>query len=135
MPQAAGVAHADPLPEPPAPQGNPANDRAHTMIAAARRRPGLALGLIAAVLLTAFFGLRTLAALSDWHAQSARPVEGWMTPRYLVRVYDLPPDRLAEVLGLSPGAAPRDPLETIAKRRQMPLPDLIAAVEALMAAP
>jgi len=101
----------------------------------AGRQLALVLALLGVVALTGFFGLRTVAGLSGWGADTDRPVEGWMTPRYLVRVYDLPPEELAEVLGLAPGTAPRTPLETLAKQRRIPLPELIAAVEALRAAP
>lgn len=81
------------------------------------------------------FLIRAVLVLAGWGPDPSRPVEGWMTPRYLVRVYDLPPDRLAEILHVDPHSAPRDPLDRIAARQGIPLPALIAAIEALRAAP
>lgn len=104
------------------------------MISAMRRRPGLALGLLVALMLAGFFLVRSVAVLSGWGPDPERPVEGWMTPRYLVRIYDLPPDLVAETLGIAAGSAPREPLEAIARRRGIPLADLLAAVEGLRAA-
>lgn len=105
------------------------------MIAAARRRPWLAAAVLVAVLVAGLFLARTVALLAGWGPDPARPVEGWMTPRYLVRVYDLPPERVSDVLGIAPGSAPRQPLEDIARQRGIPLSDLIAAVEALRPVP
>lgn len=99
------------------------------------RRRWLRLGLAVALLLATLFLTRAVLLLSLWGPDPARPVEGWMTPRYLVRVYDIPPEALAPALGLEPGSAPREPLETIAERRGLPLADLISAVEALRPVP
>ena len=103
------------------------------MIRAARRHPWLTLGLALAITLALVFAVRTVLLLAGWGPDPARPVEGWMTPRYLVRVYGIEPDRLAPVLGIEPGSAPRDPLTVLATRQGIPLPDLLARVEALRA--
>jgi hypothetical protein len=95
------------------------------------RRRWLKAGLVLAVALAALFLIRAVLVLSGWGPDPARPVEGWMTPRYLVRVYAIPPEALAPALGLLPTEAPRMSLEAIATRDGIPLPDLIARVEAL----
>lgn len=99
------------------------------------RRRWLRLGLAVALLLATLFAIRAVLLLSGWGPDPARPVEGWMTPRYLVRVYAIPPETLAPALGLSPGEAPRESLETLAARQGIPLPDLIALIEALRRVP
>lgn len=99
------------------------------------RRRWLRLGLAAALLLATLFAVRAVLLLAGWGPDPARPVEGWMTPRYLVRVYAIPPEALAPALGLTPGEAPRESLETLARRQAIPLPDLIARIEALRPAP
>ncbi|MDP2086993.1 MAG: hypothetical protein Q8K20_17505 [Gemmobacter sp.] len=105
------------------------------MIPAARRHPWLAAGMMVALLLATLFLARTVVLVAGWGPDPARPVEGWMTPRYLVRVYDLPPDQVSDLLGIAPGSAPRVPLEDIARQRGVPLADLIAAIEALRPPP
>jgi hypothetical protein len=100
-----------------------------------RRRRWLAVGLVLALLLAALFLARAVLLLSGWGPDPARPVEAWMTPRYLARIYAIPPEALAPVLGLEPGSAPREPLESIAARQGIALPDLISRVEALRPAP
>lgn len=99
------------------------------------RRRWLLAGLAVAVLVAGLFLARVVLVLAGWGPDPARPVEGWMTPRYLVRVYGLPPERVSDVLGIEPGTAPRLPIEDIARKRGIPLSDLIAAVEALRPAP
>jgi hypothetical protein len=63
-------------------------------------------------------------------ASSARLIEGWMTPGYLVRVYDLDQAALADVFGVEPGRLHRRPLSQIATDLGVPLADLIAALDA-----
>ncbi|MFN3293116.1 MAG: hypothetical protein ACK4S2_09960 [Gemmobacter sp.] len=99
------------------------------------RRRWLLAGLGLALLLAAFFLIRAALVLAGWGPDPTRPVEGWMTPRYLVRVYGLEPAALAPALGLEPGSAPRESLASIAARKGIPLADLIATVEALRPAP
>ena len=100
-----------------------------------RRRRWLRAGLAVAVLVAALFLARALLVLAGWGPDPSRPVEGWMTPRYLVRVYDIAPDQLGPVLGLVPGSAPGQTLSAIAADRGIPLADLVSAVETLRAAP
>lgn len=100
-----------------------------------RRRRWLAVGLVLALLLAALFLARAVLLLSGWGPDPTRPVEAWMTPRYLARVYAIPPEALAPALGLTPGEAPRESLEILAARQGIPLPDLITRVEALRPAP
>jgi len=99
----------------------------------ARRHPVLAAAFGLAALVTLAFVVKLGIVMVRQDA--GRPVEGWMTPRYLVRVYDLPSESLAQTLGLAMGEAPRETLDQIARRRGIALPDLIAAIEALRGQP
>ena len=105
----------------------------------APRRGKLRLLLIAlAVLggvLAVMFAVRLFMGVMVWQADPARPIEGWMTPRYLVRFYDLPPETLAQTLRLPQGSAPRMTLDQIARAQDRPLADLIAELDALRPAP
>jgi hypothetical protein len=90
-----------------------------------------------ALLATLGFALRLALMLWLWDgpAHAVHPVEDWMTPRYLVRVYGLDPAGLAAALQVAPGLAPRQTLSQIAAARGVPVADLIAAVEALRPPP
>jgi hypothetical protein len=100
-----------------------------------REHPMLAgLGALAVVICAAF--LMRLGVLlwsggpEDW---ATRPVEGWMTPRFLIRAYDIAPEALADLFGVDPRSLHGRPLRDIARDLGIPLPDLIRAVEALRA--
>lgn len=99
-----------------------------------RRHPWLTLVFVLAVVLALGFGARTVMLALDW--DRAPPiVESWMTPRYIVHSYDIDPQVLAEVLDKQPGESPRDTLAEIARARGVPVADLMAAVQALVAVP
>ena len=68
-------------------------------------------------------------------AHRNQDLEPWMTPRYVVRVYDLPPEDVSRVLGLSPGTAPRLTLERIAETQGRPLAQVLADLDALRPKP
>jgi hypothetical protein len=92
----------------------------------------LVAGFALALLLTLFFAghaLWTVTHLRDSHA----PVEDWMTPGYVVRVYDIPPETLAETLGVEPKEARGRTLEDLAEERGIPAQALVGAVQALVA--
>lgn len=100
--------------------------RRHTLLLAA-------FGL--AVVLTFGFALR--AGISAWNLAQAQgqPVADWMTPRFVVRAYDVEPAALAGLLALEPGSAPRETLAQIAAAQGRPLAQVLAEVQALVDAP
>ena len=87
-----------------------------------------------AAAVTVFFALRFAVSGLYWAdpAHRDRAPEGWMTPGYLARSWDIPREVLAEALGLErkPGAALS--LARIARDRGQPLPEFLAEVEALL---
>lgn len=101
-----------------------------------RRHPWLTLGLVAAVAAAVFFGIRALVA-AVWMAGLAddpHPFEPWMTPMFIVRVFDLPPETVAAALGVDPGSARRQSLGAIARDRGVPPEEIIAALDSALAA-
>jgi hypothetical protein len=99
-----------------------------------RRHPWLTAVFVLAVVLAFGFAARTVRLALDWD-EAPPPVEGWMTPRYIVHSYDIDPEVLARVLDKQPGESPHDTLAEIAKARGMAVADLAAAVQALVARP
>ena len=86
------------------------------------------IGFLLAVLLLAVFLVRLTVAAVYWsdpeHVRQSP--EHWMTPRYVARSWDMPPDRVAEALGLDPETHPRrQTLAAIAEARGVPVEVLI----------
>jgi hypothetical protein len=100
-----------------------------------RRRITL-VGFALTALLTGFFILRTALFASHWMDpdRGLHPVEGWMTQRYISRTYDIPRDRMLQLLDLPETDRPRQSLEKIAANRGVPVDSLIAQIEAALAA-
>ncbi|MEZ5913710.1 MAG: hypothetical protein R3D84_17035 [Paracoccaceae bacterium] len=99
-----------------------------------RRAALLALG--AALILVVFFAVRGVVSALYWAdpAHATHPVEGWMTPRYVVRAYGLEPEAVADALGIAPQSAARQRLSDIAAAQGVPVTSLTEALEALIAA-
>ncbi|PUB13596.1 hypothetical protein [Yoonia sediminilitoris] len=58
----------------------------------------------------------------------------WMTPRYIVMSYDLPPEVVAELLDLTPQQDRRVPMRDIAEKMGITLDELTEIVRAAAAA-
>ena len=86
---------------------------------------GLALVLFAAFTLHALWVVTHLET-------SPGPVQGWMTPGYIVRSYGIAPEVMAQTLGLDPGSARGKTLEEIAAAQGIPLDRLLEAVQAVV---
>jgi hypothetical protein len=87
----------------------------------------LAVALVFAVRLTVF----TIYWADPAHRQ--QPVAGWMTPGYIARSLDLPPEVIRAALPALPEAGTRPTLDQIAEGAGIPLPDVIAGIEAAIA--
>lgn len=99
-----------------------------------RRHPVLTLVFALAVVAAAFFGARALSfgVTLAWRAE--QPVAGWMTPRYITRTYGLPRDEVGRILGVGDQTAARMPLDALARAQGRPLAEVLAALEAAVAA-
>lgn len=100
-------------------------------------RAGL-VGLGIAVVIAAAFAVRLVIFTLHWSDPSNREQApaGWMTPGYVAQSWDVPPDVIRAVLAAPtvtrPGA--HLTLAQIAEAEGVPLPVLIARVEAAIAA-
>lgn len=83
----------------------------------------------------AFFGLRTVMFATHWSnpANIERPLEPWMTIRYVARSYDVDPLALAASLGVTAAPGHRRTLEDLAEERGESYADFAARVEAELA--
>lgn len=108
------------------PGGLRASIRAHPVLAS--------LGAVAVVVCVAFLlRLGVLLWTGGPEAWADRPIEGWMTPGFLIRVYDIAPEDLAAAFGIDPSALRGKPLREIAREIGIPLPDLLRVIEGLRA--
>lgn len=100
-------------------------------------RRGLYALLTMALVGMVFFALRLSMAASVWQIPAAHddPLAGWMTPRYIVRSWDIPPEILAHALGLDPdGSGRRVTLSELAIEQGTDLDRLIADIDTTIAA-
>jgi len=95
---------------------------------------GFALALVVAVVFAVRLALFTIYWSDPAHRD--QPIEGWMTPRYVAQSYDVDPDVIRALLALPAEAAAnrRPTLERLAEAEGVPLPDLIARIEAAIVA-
>ncbi|MGB3279050.1 MAG: hypothetical protein WBA92_07645 [Pseudorhodobacter sp.] len=100
------------------------------------KRKFLLAGFVMAAALTAFFILRAVLFAVFWMdpERGMHPVEPWMTPRYIARTYDIAREDMQRILALEPGETPRQPLESLAQARGVPVQAYIDQIEALLAA-
>ena len=108
-----------------------------TLRHAAHAAPVASTIFVLALLASLFFGAR--AAMFHWDrpppGDPAQPVAAWMTPRYIARTWDVPPDILLETLNIERTGDGRPPtLEKIARDRGIPVETLISDVETALRA-
>jgi hypothetical protein len=99
------------------------------------RRRWLLLGFVGALALALLFGLRAALFMQDWTGEPDQDIAGWMTPRYVAMSWDVPPEVVAESLGLARnGMGRRLTLDEIATARGVPVDQVAAELEAAIAA-
>jgi hypothetical protein len=94
------------------------------------------IAFIVALCALGFFGVRTISSTLYWmdpdHQDQA--LAGWMTPRYVMRSYQLPPDVIGPALFLIKDAAPRRiSLDTIAAENGLTMDGLQIRIDAAAA--
>lgn len=93
--------------------------------------------LAAATIFIAIFGFRAVASFVYWQdaAHQFQPISGWMTPRYVAKSWQVPPEVVSGALGLEmSGGAGRSPLEQIAEARGVDVAAVIESLDAAIAA-
>lgn len=100
----------------------------------ARRNPWLIAAFGLAILATTVFGIRALWIAWELSVRAERPVAGWMTPRYIVTVYDVEPADLAALLQIAPESEPRESIAHLAETTGQDPKDVLQRIEALIAA-
>lgn len=101
-----------------------------------RARPWLTSAFLLACAVTLFFAGRFTAYTIYWATHREVPVEPWMTVGYIARSWGLDPRALDAAAGLPPPEARGHPLplSEIARDRSVPVAQVIAEVEAAIAA-
>jgi hypothetical protein len=98
------------------------------------RRKIMLAGFAIAALLTAFFLVRAIFFAVFWMGTppETHPIEPWMTPRYIARTYNIPRADMQRILDLAPDETPRQPLDSFARNRGVPVQTYIDEIEALL---
>jgi len=93
------------------------------------------LAFAAAVCLTLFFAVRTVVFTLYWAdpAHRQQTPEAWMTPRYIALSWGLEPQEVATALNVTMQTGKRPSLADIATSRGVPLSQVLAEVNALLA--
>lgn len=99
-----------------------------------RLRPILLVAFALALLTSALFGIMALWSIWEFTERAERPVAGWMTPRYVVAVYDVDPAALSALLGLEPDADPRESIATLSYAAGRPPQQVLSEIESLVTA-
>lgn len=88
-----------------------------------RRRPLLTAAFLLAALAAVMFALRTVVFVIYWSnpAHHDRPLQPWMTPRYVARSWHLPPELVTEALQLETMPGRRVSLRQIAEAQGVSL--------------
>lgn len=101
-----------------------------------RNHRWLVVGFLIALSATLFFGTRMVLFTIYWSdpAHRDQALKGWMTPGYVANSWDIPRDDLLAELGDLIQSSARKTLTQIARDNDVPLTELIARIEAAIAA-
>jgi len=101
-----------------------------------RAAPLATLVLVAAVAAGTFFAIRITTSWVYWNdpARQDQQIAGWMTLRYVGFSWDIPPYILADGLNIEREHARAESLEKIAEQSGVPVEQLIAQLEGMIAA-
>jgi hypothetical protein len=97
-----------------------------------QRNPLLSAAFLLAVASCLFFTWRAVDMALILTNRAEKPVAGWMTPRYIANSYGLDRDDLAALLDTADGDDARQPLYALAREQDVPVIDMIRAVQALI---
>ncbi len=92
-----------------------------------RQNRWLLIGFLVGMVVTVFFGARAAMFTIYWSDPEHRDqaVAAWMTPRYVAYSWDVPPEVVAEALGLDrDGTGRRETIGALAQNRGIPVSEL-----------
>lgn len=92
--------------------------------------------LLVVVTLAGVFGVRSVSQMMYWSnpAKLDQPLQGWMTPRYVGRSYDVPPEVVQQAFDLERPAVPRRmSLDAIAAEKGMSMTEMQSSLDAAVA--
>ncbi|WP_370312944.1 hypothetical protein [Sagittula sp.] len=101
-----------------------------------REAPYLTAGLALALLVALIFAARLAMGMAYWSdpGHQDQPIAPWMTPRFVAMSWDVPKEVVMETLDLSPDSSGPRRLSDLSEARGVPVEDLIAQLEAAIAA-
>lgn len=99
-----------------------------------RQHPRLVLAFALALTLTLLFAGRITVSAIYWSANRYQQVQPWMTVGYIGKSWGLDPREIDLVAGLPPPQGQPLTLVEIARQRGVPVSEVIAEVEAALAA-
>ncbi len=99
-----------------------------------RRRFWLRMAYALALLATVVFGLRAAWYAWELAERAEKPVAGWMTPRYILAVYEVDPQALAAILQIDPDKDPRESVARLAASVGLSTDAVLRDITALIAA-
>lgn len=94
------------------------------------RHPVLTGVFLAAVVLMAVFAVRSTLFVIYWSdpAHHEQPIEGWMTPRYIMHSWKVPPEVVLDAIGRPAMPGKRQNLDEIAEQQGISTEELIDRV-------
>lgn len=106
------------------------------ILSAWRKQPVLVTAFVVALALTLFFASRMVIFTIYWSDPAHRDqvLQGWMTPGYIAKSWDIPPEVMLEALADLAPAGSRKTLDQIATDRGISLVELTIQIEAAIAA-
>jgi hypothetical protein len=93
--------------------------------------------LLIIITVAGVFGTRSISQMIYWSnpAKLDQPLQGWMTPRYVGRSYDVPPDVVQRAFDLETPSVPRRmSLDAIMEEHDVTLEELQARLDTAVAA-
>ncbi len=95
----------------------------------------LLLAFVLVIGLAGLFGVRAVTQFIYWSdpAKQDQTLAGWMTPRYVARSYDVPPEVVLAALGIEKGPPRRVSLESLAEAQGMSLAQMQARLQEAVA--
>lgn len=97
-----------------------------------RQRFWLRVAYALAILATAVFGLRAAWYAWELAERAEQPVAGWMTPRYILAVYEVDPKALAAILNIDPDQDPRESVARLAASSGLSTESVLRDITALI---